>query len=53
MGRVNSARRLAWAKAIGCDSADGSGYARFTDTHLPPALAHAADPTQLVLGGRA
>jgi hypothetical protein len=53
MGRVNSARRLAWAKAIGCDSADGSGYARFTDTHLPPALAHAAGPTQLALGGRA
>jgi hypothetical protein len=37
MGRVNSARRLEWAKAIGCRSVDGTSYARFTDTHLPAA----------------
>ncbi len=34
MGRVNSRRRLRYAKAIGCDSVDGTKYARFSDTWL-------------------
>lgn len=32
MGRVNSVRRLEYACAIGCDSCDGSGMARFPDS---------------------
>lgn len=38
MGRVNSARRLLFAAAIGCLSVDGSGFSRFSETHLPWAL---------------
>ena len=35
MGRVNSLRRLRYASAIGCDSADGT-YLRFgPDVNLP------------------
>jgi hypothetical protein len=51
MGRVNSARRLEWAKAIGCRSVDGTQWARFTDTYLPGGLAHAGGGTQQLLGG--
>lgn len=29
MGRVNTARRLKYAAALGCDSVDGSGWSRF------------------------
>jgi hypothetical protein len=46
IGRVNSARRIEWAKAIGADSIDGTSYVRFTDTHLPSALAALALPAQ-------
>jgi hypothetical protein len=49
MGRVNSLRRIEYAKAIGCDSADGSKFAQFTDTWLPGGLAAAGAPTQLRL----
>lgn len=38
MGRVNSARRILFAAAIGCRSVDGSGFSRFSETHLPWAL---------------
>ncbi|MGG3456938.1 hypothetical protein ABES01_23505, partial [Paenibacillus rhizolycopersici] len=38
MGRVNSRMRLSYARDIGCDSADGSGYSRFPDARLPDAL---------------
>lgn len=38
MGRVNSYRRLQYARAIGCDSIDGSGYSRFPETYLPGVL---------------
>lgn len=38
MGRVNSARRLLFASAIGCQSVDGSSFSRFSKTHLPWAL---------------
>lgn len=38
MGRVNTMQRLRYAQSIGCDSVDGSSYARFTKItlkHLP------------------
>lgn len=38
MGRVNSLERLRYARDIGCDSVDGTGYSRFPDTNLPGAL---------------
>lgn len=38
MGRVNSARRMRYATAIGCDSADGTFIARGPDTNLPIVL---------------
>lgn len=38
MGRVNSFKRLAYAREIGCDSVDGTGYSMFPDTHIPKAL---------------
>jgi hypothetical protein len=31
MGRVNTMARLRYAQSIGCDSVDGSGFARFPD----------------------
>lgn len=34
MGRVNTMRRLRYAQHIGCDSIDGSGFARFPDAML-------------------
>lgn len=49
MGRVNSGRRLEYAKAIGCRSIDGSKFSRFTDTWLPGGLAAAGAPAQLRL----
>ena len=38
MGRVNSARRLRYADAIGCDSADGTYLAFGPDLNLPDVL---------------
>lgn len=38
MGRVNTARRMLFASAIGCNSIDGSSFSRFSRTHLPWAL---------------
>ena len=38
MGRVNSAQRLRYAQAIGCDSADGTYLAYGPDTNLPKLL---------------
>lgn len=35
MGRVNTVRRLMYAQQIGCDSVDGSGFARFPDEMIP------------------
>jgi hypothetical protein len=34
MGRVNSAKRMAYAASIGCDSIDGTGWVRYKDRHL-------------------
>lgn len=38
MGRVNSMSRLQYAREVGCDSVDGSGYSMFPDQKLIPAL---------------
>lgn len=38
MGRVNTGRRLRYAQAIGCDSCDGSGWARFSNGQMPIAV---------------
>jgi hypothetical protein len=49
MGRVNSARRAAYAASIGCDSIDGTGASKFRDRRLPEYLAFAAAPQQIRL----
>lgn len=49
MGRVNSERRMAYAASIGCDSVDGSGWARFSNAHLARGARAASTPTQLRL----
>lgn len=38
MGRVNTAPRVLFAAAIGCRSVDGSGFSKWSATHLPWAL---------------
>jgi hypothetical protein len=38
MGRVNSLSRISYARDIGCDSVDGTGFSMFPDTNLPAAL---------------
>lgn len=38
MGRVNSVKRMRYAKAIGCNSCDGSGMARFPNHVLLPMI---------------
>ncbi len=38
MGRVNSRKRFDYARAIGCDSVDGSSYSKWRNTWLPDAL---------------
>lgn len=56
MGRVNSARRLRYADAIGCDSADGTYLAFGPDVNLPRVLAWLRgvnDQTALDFGGAA
>lgn len=49
MGRVNGHRRLRYAKALGCDSVDGTSLSWFRDRWLPEYLAHAAQPAQGML----
>jgi hypothetical protein len=49
MGRVNSARRGAYAASIGCDSIDGTGASKFRDRRLPEYLQWAGAPAQLRL----
>lgn len=44
MGRVNTARRILYAAALGTRSIDGSGFSRFSATHLPWALRLAKQP---------
>jgi hypothetical protein len=49
MGRVNSRKRIAYAKSIGCDSVDGSGWAKFRNAMMPLGLA-ALDQQVLEVG---
>ncbi len=46
MGRVNSLRRLRYAAAIRCDSADGTFLARGPDVNLPKVLGWLRDVNQ-------
>lgn len=46
MGRVNSHRRVRYAKALGCDSIDGTSFTWWKDRWLDQFLGHAAGPTQ-------
>jgi len=50
MGRVNSAKGIAYAKAIGCDSVDGTKWVRWRDTYLAEGLQLVSAPPQLALG---
>jgi hypothetical protein len=49
MGRVNGHQRVRYAKAIGCDSIDGTSLTWFRDTWLPIFLRHAAAEPQMML----
>lgn len=49
MGRVNTARRFRYAKALGCHSVDGTQFSRWRRTHLPSGLAWAQAPPQMRL----
>ncbi len=46
VGRVNTLQRIRWFKALGVDSIDGSGFARFTRARLPMGTAALRAPTQ-------
>ena len=53
MGRVNGHRRIRFAKAIGCDSFDGTSLSWFRDMYLAEYLEHAGDGhVQMMLDGR-
>lgn len=49
MGRVNTRRRITYAKALGCHSIDGTNFSMFRRTNLPWALDLCAGHTQLML----
>ena len=49
MGRVNTRRRIRYAKSIGCKSVDGTAFAKFTDAHIGWGLAECAASTQMRL----
>lgn len=38
MGRVNSEKRIRYAREIGCDSVDGSGWAKYRNAMMPRGL---------------
>ncbi len=46
MGRVNSRKRFDYARAIGCDSIDGTKFSRWRDRWLPDALTWHTDHLQ-------
>ncbi len=46
MGRVNSRKRFDYARAIGCDSVDGTSYSRWRTRWLPDALTWHRQPLQ-------
>jgi hypothetical protein len=52
MGRVNTQQRMRYAKAIRCDSIDGTSLSWFRDTYLPSTLAHAAQPRQMIFASQ-
>jgi hypothetical protein len=49
MGRVNSRKRFDYARAIGCDSVDGSKFSKWRNTWLPDALGWHKEPYQQVM----
>ena len=49
MGRVNSFRRVRYAKAIGCNSVDGTKFSWFRDTYLMRGLEDVAGPQQQIM----
>jgi len=49
MGRVNSYRRIRYAQSIGCDSVDGTMWAKFRDTYMANGLTAVSSGTQLRL----
>jgi hypothetical protein len=49
VGRVNTLRRIEWFKALGVDSIDGTGFARFTRARLPMGMTALAGATQETL----
>lgn len=51
MGRVNTRRRIIYAKGLGCDSVDGTAFSMYRKTHLPWALDYASAPTQTTMAG--
>jgi hypothetical protein len=53
MGRVNSAKRIRYAREIGCDSIDGTGWMKWRRTNLPRGLSLVSAPPQLNLLGAA
>lgn len=50
MGRVNSLKRVAYAKSIGCDSFDGTQWSRFRSKYRHLAERAVQMPRQLPLG---
>jgi len=42
MGRVNTRRRIRYARSLGCDTIDGTNFSMFRRTHLPWALTWAS-----------
>lgn len=51
MGRVNSARRIMYAQSIGCDSVDGTTWAKWKRRWLWGGLQLVSQPRQMALGG--
>jgi hypothetical protein len=49
MGRVNTARRIAYAREIGCHSFDGTKWVKWRRTYMADGLARAAAPPQISL----
>lgn len=49
MGRVNSIKRMEYAKTLGCDSVDGSSWARWRDKYNPLAVRGLSTPKQYAL----
>lgn len=49
MGRVNSAKRIAYAREIGCDSIDGTSWVRWRERWLRTGLTLVSQPPQLNL----